>query len=50
MSASDEKGSFERYLEAYRKHRGLSVEDAMKHALIRDIKAYYDSIESDSRD
>lgn len=50
MSASDEKGSFERYLEAYIKGKDLSVEDAMKHVIVQDIKAYYDSIEYVSRD
>ena len=43
MGSSDDKGNFKRYLEAYRKSKGLSVEDALKHKIVQDIKAYYET-------
>lgn len=45
MGSSDEKGNFKRYLEAYCKSKNLSVEDALKHKIVQDIKAYYEAEE-----
>lgn len=49
MGASIEKGNFKSYLEAYCSCYGVSEEIAMTHRIIQDVKAYYETEESISR-
>lgn len=49
MGASIEKGNFKSYLEAYCSCYGVSEEIAMTHQIIQDVKAYYETEESISR-
>jgi hypothetical protein len=42
MSAEIEKGNFEIYLKKYCEDHGYTIMEAMEHALIREIKQYYE--------
>lgn len=50
MSASNEKGNFKSYLEAYCREYGLTQEVAVTHRVVQDVKAYYEKEESNSRE
>lgn len=43
-----ETGNFDIYLEKYCKERGISKEEALKHKIVQEVKAYYE-IEKESR-
>lgn len=45
MSAEIDKGNFELYLQKYCEDYGYTIVEAMEHALIKEIKRYYEECE-----
>ena len=43
MSASNEKGSFEIFISNYCKQRDITVSEALKHKIVREVKEQYES-------